>query len=117
MWFSVQIADTAGVPLRGLLSLLTPAPPARNQVIASLSSLSEAGSNQDLSVLVPEDVMTVIDRGRNPDFHTRTSLSELVTHNQHVAATTMTFDVSQEMIHAFYKHRMYRDSHYSWDDF
>ncbi|PWN41865.1 hypothetical protein IE81DRAFT_151678 [Ceraceosorus guamensis] len=63
-----------------------------NQVIASLSCLSEAGSNQDLSMLIEPDVMNMLDRGRNPDLHTRTFMSELIIHNQIVASTTMALD-------------------------
>lgn len=44
--------------------------------------------------MVPDDVMGMIDQGRNPDAHTRTFISRLVADNQQMASMTMALDVS-----------------------
>jgi len=73
---------------------LTRALSSSNSVVAALGNVSATGSSSELTAMVPDDVMGMIDQGRNPDAHTRTFISRLVADNQHMASMTMALDVS-----------------------
>lgn len=63
----------------------------------SLQGLQNACDSPDLTQMVPEDVMTMIDSGRNPDIHTRTFTNRLNSDNQQMRGQAVNFDVSNEI--------------------
>lgn len=63
----------------------------------SLQGLQNACDSPDLTQMVPEDVMTMIDSGRNPDIHTRTFTNRLNSDNQQMRGQAVNFDVSRGM--------------------
>lgn len=60
----------------------------------SFQFLQDASDHPDLRQLIPEDVMNLIDAGRNPDLHTRTFTSRLNSDNQQMRGQARNFDVS-----------------------
>ena len=69
----------------------------RNKTMESLQGLQNACDSPDLTQMVPEDVMTMIDSGRNPDIHTRTFTNRLNSDNQQMRGQAVNFDVSNEI--------------------
>ncbi|PWO00206.1 hypothetical protein FA09DRAFT_294690 [Tilletiopsis washingtonensis] len=69
-----------------------------NSVVAALGNVSATGSSSELTAMVPDDVMGMIDQGRNPDAHTRTFISRLVADNQQMASMTMALDAYHDRL-------------------
>lgn len=67
-----------------------------NKTMESLQGLQNACDSPDLTQMVPEDVMTMIDSGRNPDIHTRTFTNRLNSDNQQMRGQAINFDVSSK---------------------
>lgn len=59
----------------------------------SLQALQDAADLPDLTHLVPEEVMGLIDTGRNPDGHTRAFANRLNSDNQQMRGQAQNFDV------------------------
>lgn len=62
----------------------------------SLQAIQDATNLPDLTQMVPEDVMGMIDQGRNPDIHTRTFTNRLNGDNQQMRGQANNFDVRTE---------------------
>lgn len=59
----------------------------------ALQALQDATNLPDLTHMIPEDVMGMIDQGRNPDAHTRTFTNRLNSDNQQMRGQANNFDV------------------------
>lgn len=67
---------------------------ASNETMESFQLLQDATNHPDLRQMIPEDVMGMIDAGRNPDIHTRTFTNRLNSDNQQMRGQAQNFDVS-----------------------
>lgn len=59
----------------------------------SLQAIQDATNLPNLNQMIPEDVMGMIDQGRNPDTHTRTMTNRLNGDNQQMRGQAINFDV------------------------
>lgn len=75
----------------------------RNKTMESLQALQNACDSPNLTQMVPEDVMTMIDSGRNPDIHTRTFTNRLNSDNQQMRGQAINFDVSKCLIYLSFR--------------
>lgn len=73
----------------------------RNETMESLQALQDATNLPDLRHMVPEDVLNMIDTGRNPDIHTRTFTNRLNSDNQQMRGQALSFDVRLDRDIAF----------------
>jgi hypothetical protein len=67
--------------------------PPSNETMDSLQAIQDASNLPDLTQMVSEDVMGMIDQGRNPDIHTRSFTNRLIGDNQQMRGQANNLDV------------------------
>lgn len=77
-----------------------------NETMQTLQHVQDASTQPELSQLVPDKVMAMVDQGRNPDIHTRNFVNRLVGDNQQLRGQLESFDLyrdtlREKLAHAF----------------